>query len=181
MNVAEARARIKARVWQALAQTDLNLKALSEEELDTLVTLVADAALLEIDDEIEASVAEKEKSAAADFLAGAEAEELLWQGRPFLSLTTTYIITNERVRIITGLLGKDREDIELVRIQDIDQDQTLRERLLNIGDIVIHSHDRSHPSVRLENVKNHQEVHEILRRAVLNARKEHGLRYREEM
>lgn len=181
MNVTEARARIKARVWQALAQSEFSLKSLPEQELETLVTLVTDAALLEIDEEIGTSLAEGAKQSEVDVMVGAEGEEVLWQGRPLLSLTTNYIITNERIRVISGLLGKDREDVELVRIQDIDQSQSVGERLLNIGDITIHSHDRSHPTIHLENVRNPQEVHETLRQAVIAARKEHGLRYREEM
>lgn len=181
MNVTEARARIKARVWQTLAQSELSLKSLPEEELEALVSLVTDAALLEIDEEIGTSLAEGAKETGANVLEGAEGEEVLWQGRPLLSLTTSYLITNERVRVISGLLGKDREDVELVRIQDVDQSQSMRERLLNVGDITVHSHDRSHPTIRLENVKSPQEVHETLRRAVINARKVHGLRYREEM
>ncbi|NIP27538.1 MAG: PH domain-containing protein, partial [Phycisphaerae bacterium] len=78
-------------------------------------------------------------------------EEILWEGRPFLSVSTHYIITTQRVRIIQGLLGKDREDIELIRIQDIDQSQSLRERLLNLGDITIRGHDTSHPKAVLNN------------------------------
>jgi hypothetical protein len=108
-------------------------------------------------------------------------EEILWQGRPFLSLVTEYIITNERVRVFEGLVGKDREDIELIRIQDMDQTQTVKERLLNLGDIHLRSHDPSDPEIVLRNVKDPQTVHEILRRAVLDSRKKYGLYYREEM
>jgi len=181
MNVAEARARIKARVWQELAQSELTLKSLPQKEVEALVDFVTDAALLELDTEMETSLAKETKIAKSDLLAGAETEEVLWQGRPLLSLTMRYVITNERVRVISGLLGKDREDVELVRIQDMDQNQSMGERLLNVGDVIIHSHDPSHPTLQLQNVKNPQEVHEILRRAVINARKEHGLRYQEEM
>ena len=181
MNVAEARARIKARVWQELAQSDLTLKSLPQEEVEALVDFVTDAALLELDTAMETSLAKETNIAQSDLLAGAETEEILWQGRPLLSLTTRYVITNQRVRVISGLLGKDREDVELVRVQDMDQNQSMGERLLNVGDVIIHSHDRSHPTLQLQNVKNPQEVHEILRRAVISARKEHGLRYREEM
>jgi uncharacterized membrane protein YdbT with pleckstrin-like domain len=98
-----------------------------------------------------------------------------------LSISEHYVITNERVRIVRGLLGKDREDIELVRIQDIDHSQTLRERALNVGDITIRSHDTSHPTLVLNNVRDVQEVHEILRRAVLNARKKYKITFQEEM
>ena len=105
----------------------------------------------------------------------------LWEGRPFLSLRLYYQITSERVRITEGILGKEREDIELVRIQDIDHKQNLTERLLNLGDIYIRSHDPSQPEVVLNNVSNPMEVHEILRQALLKARKRYNLSYREEM
>lgn len=181
MNITEARSRIKARVWQELAQSDLTLKSLPQKEVEALVEFVTDAALLELDTEMNSTLAKETETAASSLLAGAEEEEVLWQGRPFLSINTHYVITNERIRVISGLLGKDREDVELVRVQDIDQSQSLGERVLNVGDIIVRSHDTSNPTIQLENVKNPQEVHEILRRAVLNARKEHGLRYREEM
>ncbi|MFW6042551.1 MAG: PH domain-containing protein [Chloroflexota bacterium] len=180
MNLDEARARVKARVWQTLAQSDLEIKNLPQSELEELVNLVATAALVEIDEELGESLTIKDDK---ESIAGDEdeVEQVLWEGRPFLSINTRYQITDERVRIIEGVLGKDRQDIELVRIQDIDQSQSVSERLLNVGDILIHSHDRTQPKVTLNNVKDPQQVHEILRRAVLKARGKHKLTYREEM
>ena len=92
-----------------------------------------------------------------------------------------YTITDERIRVTEGILGKSRENIELIRIQDVDYSQTFRERLLNLGDINIRSHDTSHPSIQLKNVKEPEAVYEILRKAILNARKKHNFMYREEM
>ena len=34
-------------------------------------------------------------------------ETVLWKGQPFLSLVESYVITNERIKVSTGLLGKD--------------------------------------------------------------------------
>ena len=176
MDVNESRNRIRARVWQALAQSEIDLDGVSKEEQEKLVDLVADAALVEADE----AVSERMGATKLD-LEGLDDEEILWEGRPFLSITTRYIITNERIRIFTGLLGKDKEDVELIRVQDIDQKQTLRERVLNLGDVIIHSHDSSHPTIELNNVKNPEELHQLLRKAVVAARKKHGLIYREEM
>lgn len=180
MNIEEARSRIRSRIWKTLAQSDLELKELPQDDLEQLVDLVTNAALLEIDEEIGQSLAaegdiEPQKEATEG------SEKILWEGRPFLSMKTRYVITSERVRLIEGILGKDRIDIELVRIQDIDQSQSMSERLLNLGDIHIHSHDRSHPQAVLRNVKNPEEVHEILRRAVLAERERNQLSFREEM
>jgi len=183
MSVGESRERIRARVWQAIAQSEFDLQAVEKKELEALVDMVTDAALVEVDYEI-AETELKDEDASRQYYPeddSAQDEEVLWQGRPFFSISEHYVITNERVRIIKGLLGKKRQDIELIRIQDIDQTQTLRERSLNVGDITIHSHDRSAPVVILNNVKDPQIVHELLRRAVVNIRNQQNLTFQEEM
>ncbi len=108
-------------------------------------------------------------------------EEVLWEGRPFLSIGERYIVTTERVRIVTGVVGKDHEDIELVRLQDVDHTQGVGERILNIGDVVLHSTDRSKPDAMLRNVTNPEQVHEIIRRAMLNARKRYPFIFEQQM
>lgn len=180
----EARSRIKARAWKAIVHEQLDLGALPRPTLEKLVDVITDAALLEIDEELAETTRSLRQPAPAPTAAPSnddDVEKVLWEGRPFLSIGTQYIITNERVRIIEGVLGKDREDIELVRVQDIDQSQTVGERMLGLGDITIHSHDRSRPQFTLRNVKNPQEVHEILRKAILKAREKYRFTYREEM
>ena len=176
--IKEAESRIKARVWQEIAQGDIDTGSVDKAALDTLVSAVTRSALMELDDTLGDSLAkEPERKSIMEN----DDEDLLWTGRPFLSLTLHYTITSERVRITEGLLGKAREDVELIRVQDIDHSQTFTERMLNLGDITIRSHDSSHPLIELKNVKDPQEVHEILRKAVLAARKRHNFTYREEM
>lgn len=176
MDINEARTRIKARAWQNLAQSDIDVKKFDESDLESVISVVADAALLELDEEIGQSVKVAETEQLGD-----GGEEVLWEGRPFLSINTKYIITTERLRLVEGVLGKDRQDIELVRVQDLDQSQSVTERMFNIGDIHVRSHDRDRPEAVLRNVQDPEKVHEILRRAVLDARKRHKFSYREEM
>lgn len=180
MTPSEAQSRVKASVWKALAQADVDLSVLPRTEQEALVEIVTNAALLEIDKEIGEELNVNNKTLLSEHQDDND-EEILWEGRPFLSVSTHYIITSQRVRIIQGLLGKDREDIELIRIQDIDQSQSLRERLLNLGDITIRGHDTSNPKAILNNISDPQSVHELLRKAILAARKKYGLSYREEM
>lgn len=184
MSIKEAQARIKARVWQSVAQANLDLSALDKETLESFVDLVTESALLEIDSELDASIlaSTKDTNAGADEEEEDEfGEEILWKGRPFLSLVLDYTITTERIKITSGLLGKSHENVELIRVQDIDHSQTFGERMLKIGDITIRSHDPSHPEIVLRNVQDPSGVYETLRRAVLNARKRHNFSYREEM
>jgi hypothetical protein len=188
MSLKDAQARIQARVWQALAQSDLDLSALDKETQTSLVNLVTEAALLELDQELEASFNEemqKQPRSAAETAATSildnHNEEILWEGRPFLSLVFHYTITDERIRITEGLLGKAHDNIELVRVQDLDYKQTLSERLLNLGDVTIRSQDPSKPFVILRNVTDPGKVYEILRRAVLAARKRHNFAFRDKL
>ncbi len=184
MSIKEAQARIKARVWQSVAQSNLNLAALDKTTLESFVDLVTEAALLEIDNELDLSQLAT-KSTTVEAAPPEEddefGEKVLWQGRPFLSLVLYYTLTNERIKITSGLLGKAHENVELVRVQDVDHSQTFGERVLKIGDITIRSHDPSHPEIVLRNVQDPESVYEILRRAVLDARKRHNFTYREEM
>ena len=185
MTVSESHARIKMRVWQTIAQGDIDVSSIPKETLEALIDTVTTTALLDVDDQIGTTLASESKLSESDAEVDAElddiTEDILWEGRPLLSVSTRYIVTDERVRIIEGILGKSRHDIELIRIQDIKQTQTLGERLLNVGDLTILSHDRNQPKVTLHNVKDPVAVHELLRRGVLRARKKYGLSYREEM
>ncbi len=186
MSINEVRAAVTAKVWREIAGSGIDVSAVDRADMDKLVGMVVDAALAEVDAQLGAmNTASRAKAGAQTvFVAEPEGmgdEKVLWEGRPFLSLVTNYIITNQRVRIIEGLIGKDYEDIELVRVQDVDFKQSIAERALNLGDIFILSHDPSNPEAVLRNVENPKNVHEILRRAVIDARKAYGLRYREEM
>lgn len=187
MNLNETRNRIKTTIWQAIAKGDIDLAAVPKASLEPLVELVTNTAVIEMDNYLD-TITPPKKDVPADIDDAPKTdngdigeEEVLWKGRPFLSLTVEYVITSERVRIFEGLLSKSREDVELVRIQDIDQNQAFSERLLNLGDITIRSSDASHPLIVLNNVRDPQAVHEILRRAVLKAREKRRLVYREEM
>lgn len=184
MNVQEAQARIKARIWKTVAQTDLDLSGLDKATLEDLIDLLTEAALLEIDEEIAEIFINEEKETSetmADDNADGNDERLLWSGRPFLSATVHYTITTERIKIRHGLLGKTFDYVELIRIQDMKHSQSFSERLLKIGDITVRSHDTSHPVIELNNVQDPEHVYEILRDAVQDARKRHNFSYREEM
>jgi len=180
MSISEAHTHLKARIWQTIAQSGLDISALDKETVESFVDLVTEAALLEIDETMGKSLETAQLSHLEQALNDND-EDVLWEGRPFLSLTLHYRITDERILITQGLLGKTTDNIELIRIQDTSFSQSFSERLIKVGDITIRSHDSSNPVFQLKNVSNPAEVHEILRRAILSARKKHNFTYREEM
>ena len=181
-SIKQMRERLGSRVRQALAQSEVSL---DENQREQLVADLTDGVLLAVHDLVGELASEEGidvPAVADDEPAGQPAEEqTLWEGRPFLSLVEHYKITSERVRITRGLIGKGREDIELVRVQDIEHTQHMTERMLNIGDIIMHTADPDSPTVVLRNVNDPQEVHELLRRAVIEARRTNRMSYRENM
>jgi hypothetical protein len=180
MSIAETRERVRTRVWQSIASSGVSVTAIPKDQLDTLVNAIVDGVLVAVDEEFDqAGLPARQDAGTAAPLH--DEEKVLWEGRPFLSLTTHYQITTERVRARYGLFGRDIDDIELIRIQDLDRTQGISERVLDIGDIHIQSADPSTPKLTLRNVADADKVHEILRRAMLDARKKFRYSVQEEM
>ena len=179
MSLDQYRSRINSSVWQGLAQSGVDLSQFSGEKQTQLVNSISDQVLLAVNELMDDFPAPKEaKNVLSDIK---DEEKVLWQGRPFLSLVESYVITSERIKVATGLVGKDLENYELIRIQDLDVTQNLSERVLNLGDIHITGADPSTPQLVLRNIREPREVFEILRKAWLDARKKYGLMFREEM
>ncbi len=176
MDMDQYRTRVTSSVWQGISQSGVDLSQFPAEKQAKMVESISDQVLLTFNDLLDDTP--QAKIAINDMK---DEETELWQGRPFLSLVEKYAITNERLIVSTGLLGKDYEHYELIRIQDIDIKQNLGERILNLGDIEITGADPSSPKVSLRNIKQPQEVYELLRKAWLAARRKYGLLFREEM
>ena len=177
MSIDKLRAQVIGSIWQAIAQSGVDLSSIPQDQQEKLVSKIADGVMVTMDsimgEEMPLITTEDE----VDELG----ERILWKGRPFLSLVENYTITSERLKIITGLLSQRVENFELIRIQDIDFEQGMGERMIGIGDITIRGQDPSKPEIVLRNVSKPEEVYEIMRRAWLEARKRHGLEFREFM
>jgi hypothetical protein len=174
MTLEQNRARVVAAVWQAIAQSGVDLSAVPREEQDRLVATIADNLLSTVNQMLDEVAPRVSAEVSGE-------ERVLWEGRPFLSITERYVLTTERVRIYRGLIGRNIDDIELVRLQDIDFTQNAGERIFGIGDIHLRGADPSTPEVTLRNVHQPEEVRELIRRAWLDARKRYGVSFREQM
>jgi uncharacterized membrane protein YdbT with pleckstrin-like domain len=89
------------------------------------------------------------------------------------------VLTNDRIRLFNGVVGRRVENVELIRLQDIDYHQGVSERLFGIGDIYLRSVDASDPLVTLRNVHDPEAVTSAIRKAWLDARKRRGVVYRD--
>lgn len=179
MTIEQTRAQVIAIIWQAVAQSGVDLSAIPQEQQAKLVSKIAENLLESVDKMLEEALPAAAPAPAEPEQEGAE--QTLWQGRPFLSLTEKYLLTSERLKVIKGMVSRDVENFELIRFQDIDLKQNVSERVLGIGDITIRGADPSDPKLVIRNIKNPEEVYETLRRAWLEARKRYGLQFREYM
>ena len=172
------RSLVKASIWQALAQSSVDLSSLSQEDQETLVEAITEKVVTSLGEGVEKET--PDEAPVPQEVEGHQ-EEILWKGRPFLSLKESYVVTTERIKIITGLIGRHVENYELIRVQDIDYKQGIFERIFGLGDISIEGQDASAPVITLRNVPRPEELYEILRKAWLAARQRHGLQFREYM
>jgi hypothetical protein len=120
--------------------------------------------------------------------ANAATEIILWEGAPsswqnfwwwlsivgipvaiwkHLLLKSTHItLTNQRLKISSGLLNKKMEEIELYRVKDWTHSQPLMQRMLGFGSVTVVSSDRTAPEVTYNWLKDAKEFAEKLRSAV---------------
>lgn len=172
------RSQFSEHFYRSLDESGVRMEAVPPAQLQALVRAVADGVFAVLD------AAETETAPPSCVPAPGEGgevvEQVLWTGKPYLSLSTRYELTSQRLRITQGLFSRSMEEIDLVRVRDTKVTQNLGERSFNLGDIQIFTSDSSTPELSLENVRDPMEVREILRGAYLAEQKRRGLRYREE-
>ena len=116
-------------------------------------------------------------------------EITLWEGKPqgikdkakgFLN-DTRYKITNERIIITDGLIGKKQFEVELRHVKDIQVKQSITDRLTKVGDITIYTTDITEGVFMMENIQDAFAVKDIIRRAVLDIRSKMTVQYHEKI
>jgi uncharacterized membrane protein YdbT with pleckstrin-like domain len=116
-----------------------------------------------------------------------EAEREVWRGAPdplfspVDAKTTTYTLTNQRLRVDSGVVGKRHSQLELFRVKDVNVRRSLKHRARGRGDLVVTSTDPSTPKLKLEAIENPEEVAETMRGLVMAARQRMGITTREFM
>jgi membrane protein YdbS with pleckstrin-like domain len=87
------------------------------------------------------------------------------------SVAITYEITTQRVKVERGILSKDKDNIELFRIDHFELQKPLGMRLL--GQCILHlrSSDTNFPSVTLHGIPNLEPLADTLRECSLRERK----------
>jgi membrane protein YdbS with pleckstrin-like domain len=77
--------------------------------------------------------------------------------------TTRYELTNQRIRITTGIVAQTIEEVELYRVLDTSVEQAVIDRILKIGTITVTSSDKRQPVLLLHKIPAARDVREKLR------------------
>ena len=93
--------------------------------------------------------------------------------------TTKYVLTNERLRVTTGVLSTRTEDIELRRVRDSVILRPFWARIAGLGDVQILSADASTPRLVLHAIKDPDRVQSMIRSNVQTQWSRFGVRQME--
>lgn len=87
-----------------------------------------------------------------------------------------YVVTTQRVRVVSGIFSKDIQEIELFRVKDTMAHQSFFLRLFGLGTITILSGDERLPRLVLSGVPQAIELREKVRAEVMTLRQRFGVR-----
>lgn len=87
------------------------------------------------------------------------------------SRSTTYEITNQRIRIERGLFSKVKQNVELFRIDDFDLHRPLGMRLVGQSELRLRSSDPNQETVSIYGIPELDELADMLRECSLKERK----------
>ena len=90
--------------------------------------------------------------------------------------TIKYVVTTQRVRVISGIFSKDIQEIELFRVKDTMAHQSFGLRLFGLGTITVVSGDERNPRLVLQGVPDALQLRERLRQEVMTLRQRFGVR-----
>ena len=87
-----------------------------------------------------------------------------------------YVVSTQRIRVISGVFSKDIQEIELFRVKDTMAQQSFFLRLFGLGTITILSGDQRLPRLVLSGIPNAIELREKIREEVMTLRQRFGVR-----
>ncbi len=81
-----------------------------------------------------------------------ERKRWLFLGLPFTF--TKYTVKEDMITINSGLLKSVENDCYMYKVQDVQLTATLIEKMFALGTIICHTGDTTHPTLKLEHIKN---------------------------
>ncbi len=87
-----------------------------------------------------------------------------------------YELTQERLILRSGVLNKKIEELELFRIRDYSIEKPFIYNIFGVGNIILTSSDKTNPYIKLEALKEIEDLKNKIRNAVQITRKNNGVK-----
>jgi len=175
-------AKVQAQLWQTLAIRG-GIQSLPSNELAILVEAIAAAIAVAMEGSETASIA---PLAPAPSITSTETSEelLLWSGKPHITagtdaINTQYELTSQRIRVVSGVVTRKTDEADLIRVKDLRIEQSLPDRGLGIGSVIITTTDPNQPMIVLKKISNPGDIKERIRQAMLDEKARRGVSYRD--
>jgi len=94
----------------------------------------------------------------------------MWLCRWWLTKTTVFTLTNERLLVTRGIITRHQDNLELYRVRDYCVKQPILLRMLGLGNLELLTSDTMTPNVAIPAIKDVEGVREKLRTSVEVAR-----------
>lgn len=106
--------------------------------------------------------------------------EYLWKDRKrHLGLPlsfTRYRLSGDRLFRETGFFNLKSDEVLLYRVQDLELNMSLIQRIFGVGTVCVHSSDKTSPHLDLKNVRKPREVKELIHQNVEEAKDRRRMR-----
>lgn len=98
-----------------------------------------------------------------------ERKRWLFLGLPFTF--TKYTVNDEVITINDGLLNTRENDCYLYKVQDVELQVSLAERIFKLGTVACYTGDNTHPQLFLSHIKHAKEIKNYILKASEEARR----------
>lgn len=102
--------------------------------------------------------------------AGLAVPLIMWGVRWWMTRTTVYELTSQRLRRRSGILDRKLDELELFRVKDYTMEQPVLLRMLGLGNLTLITSDATTPTVAIKAIGEVEKVREMLRQAVQSER-----------
>jgi len=89
---------------------------------------------------------------------------------------TRFELTTERLRAMSGILTRRTDELELYRVKDTELIEPFHLRIFSLGNVVMHTSDRTTPRLVIPAIVDSRNVREHIRRQVEDIRRRRGVR-----